>query len=69
MSVWNRSLSTYLLALVGQVLSRKLTQRYFRGSLYMETDVEVGSSVAAESVVRYPPGEHLPLFTLVALHG
>lgn len=34
-----------------QVLSRKLTQRYFRGSLYMETDVEVGSSVAAESVV------------------
>ncbi|CBN79393.1 conserved unknown protein [Ectocarpus siliculosus] len=34
-----------------QVLSRKLNQRYFRGSLYMETDVEVGSSVAAESVV------------------
>ncbi|CAM9437959.1 unnamed protein product, partial [Discosporangium mesarthrocarpum] len=33
------------------VLSRKLTQRYFRGSQYMETDVEVGSSVAAESVV------------------
>lgn len=35
-----------------QVLSRKLNQRYFRGSLYMETDVEIGSSVAAESVVR-----------------
>lgn len=34
-----------------QVLSRKLTQRYFRGSHYMETDIEVGSSVAAESVV------------------
>ncbi|CAN0148017.1 unnamed protein product, partial [Ectocarpus sp. 12 AP-2014] len=34
-----------------QVLSRKLNQRYFRGSLYMETDVEIGSSVAAESVV------------------
>lgn len=38
-------------ASVIQVLSRKLNQRYFRGSLYMETDVEVGSSVAAESVV------------------
>ncbi|CAM9638285.1 unnamed protein product, partial [Hapterophycus canaliculatus] len=34
-----------------QVLSRKLNQRYFRGSNYMETDVEIGSSVAAESVV------------------
>lgn len=54
------SLARFLLgcrpSAITQVLSRKLNQRYFRGSLYMETDVEVGSSVAAESVVRRAHG-------------
>ncbi|CAN0218256.1 unnamed protein product, partial [Laminaria digitata] len=33
------------------LLGRKLSQRYFRGSGYVETDVDVGSSIIAEKIV------------------
>ncbi|CAM9877731.1 unnamed protein product [Chrysoparadoxa australica] len=33
------------------LLGRKLTQRYFRGPHYIETDVDVGSSVIAQNIV------------------
>ena len=33
------------------LLASKLTQRYFRGPGYMETDVDIGSSVVASRIV------------------
>jgi hypothetical protein len=32
------------------LLGQKLTQRYFRGECYVETDIHVGSSVVANNI-------------------